>query len=139
MRARFLTKATALVVRPEELRGAGGGHRGRRGDLQRERRRGDDLREAVDLAGAGTAEQLEPAARERERGAAADGRHLEPGEAERDLQAVLDPSFGAVAHRAGAYHPEVLARGGEDRGDRSRRSEGDRLHSRGDRAVRAGP
>ena len=42
----------ALEVGAEEVLGAGGRHRGRGADLERERRRGDDLREAVDLAGA---------------------------------------------------------------------------------------
>src|SRR4029077_12491274 len=70
-------KPAALVVRAEELGRAGSGHRRRRRDLERERRRGHALREAVDLAGSGTAEQLEPAAGEGERRAAADRRDLE--------------------------------------------------------------
>ena len=71
--------------------------------------------------------------------AAADRRHLEPGEAQRDLEAALDAPSGAVAHRARADHAEVLAGGREDRGDRRGGREGDRLHPGGDRAVRPGP
>ena len=46
---------------------------------------------------------------------------------------------GAVRHRARADHAEVLPGRGEDRGDRGRRRERDRLHARRDRAVRARP
>src|SRR4029079_9367493 len=70
-------KAAALVMRAEELGRAGGVHRGRRGDLERERRRRHDLGEAVDVAGAGAAHQLEPAPRAGARWAAADGRPLQ--------------------------------------------------------------
>ncbi len=44
-----------------------------------------------------------------------------------------------VRHRARADHAEVLARAGEERGDRRGRRERDRLHPRGDGAVRPGP
>src|SRR5262249_55956068 len=53
-------KPAALVVGLEELARARGRHGRRGGDLQRERRGGDDLREPVDLAGAGAAHQREP-------------------------------------------------------------------------------
>jgi hypothetical protein len=80
-----LAKPTAFVMSPEELRRASGRHRRRRRDLQRQRRRGDDLREAVDLAGSCAAQHLEPAAGVGEGRAAADGGDLEPGEPKRDL------------------------------------------------------
>ena len=44
-----------------------------------------------------------------------------------------------MRHRARADHPEVLARGGEDRRDRRRRRERDRLHAGCDGAVRPRP
>ena len=46
-------EAAALVVRAEEVLRAGARHRGRGGDLERERGGRDDLREAVDLPRAG--------------------------------------------------------------------------------------
>src|SRR5579862_5202819 len=90
-----LPQATALEVRAEEVLGAGGRHRRRRGDLEREGRGGDDLREAVDLAGAGAVHELEPLPRRRQRRAAADRPHLEAGEADGDVQAAVDAPSGA--------------------------------------------
>src|SRR5689334_5324783 len=78
-RCAALAQAAALVMRAEEVLAAGGRHRGARRDLERERGGGDDLREAVDLAGARAADQLEPFARVRERRSAADRAELEPG------------------------------------------------------------
>ena len=61
-RCRASAQPAALEVRAEEVLGAGGRHRGGGTDLQREGGRRDDLREAVDLARPGAAQQLEPLA-----------------------------------------------------------------------------
>src|SRR2546430_1069905 len=68
----------ALVVRPEEVLTPRGRHRGAGGDLERERRRRHDLREAVHLPGPRAADRLEPGVRVRKRRAAADRSDLEP-------------------------------------------------------------
>src|ERR1043166_2925498 len=65
-------EAAALVVRAEEVLGAGARHRRRGRDLEGQRGGGGDLREAVDGPGAEAAEQREPVARGRQRRAAAD-------------------------------------------------------------------
>src|SRR3989442_448499 len=98
------SEAAALVMRAEEVLAAGGRHRRARGDLERERRGGDDLREAVDLAAAGAADRLEPVARGRERRPAADGSHLEAREPERGVQAAVHAPAGGppLAGRRGA-------------------------------------
>ena len=138
-RSSAASKAAALEVRLEEVGRAGRGHRGRRRDLQRQRRRRDDLREAVDLSGAGAIHQPQPGAGVREGRAAANRADLEAGEAQRDLEAALHSSPGSVAHRARPDHAEVLAGGGEDRRDRRRRRERDGLHPGRDGPVRARP
>src|SRR5947207_8822881 len=56
----------ALMVRAEEVLAACRGHGGAGGDLECECRGGDDLREAVDLAGARAADRLEPCVRSEE-------------------------------------------------------------------------
>ena len=48
-------------------------------------------------------------------------------------------AIGAVGHRRGAHHAEVLAGGGEDGGHGAGGREGRGLHPRGDRAVRPHP
>src|ERR687887_2135430 len=90
--SRSAPQAAALEVRAEEVLGAGARHRGRRADLERERRCGHDLGEAVHGAGPAAAHQREPFARGRETGATADGADLEAGEADRRVQAALDTS-----------------------------------------------
>ena len=114
-------------------------HRGRRADLEGERRSGDDLGEAVDLAGAGAAHEREPLVRGRQRRAAADGSDLEARETDRGVQAAIDATPRAVGHRARPDHPEVLSRRCEYGGDRRRRRERDRLHAGGDSTVRPDP
>src|SRR5213078_842905 len=91
--------AAAFEVRLEEVLRAGRGHRGRGGDLQRQRRRGHDLREAVDLARTGTVHQPEPGASVRQRRSAAHGADLEPRQPDPRVQAALDPLSGPVGHR----------------------------------------
>src|SRR5262245_50630728 len=92
-------EAAAVVVGAEEVLAAGGGHRGARRDLERARGRGDDLREAVDLAAARAVDRREPVARRREGRAAADRADLEAGEADRRVDAALDAPACAVRHR----------------------------------------
>src|SRR5207247_9591731 len=89
-------QAAALAVGAVEVPRPGRGHRGRGRELEGERRGRHDLRETVDLARAGAAEQLEPRARVRETRPAADGRHLEPRQAERDVETALDAAARPV-------------------------------------------
>src|SRR5262249_59624517 len=86
-------QAAALVVGFEELVRPRGGHRRGSRDLQCERRRGDDLSEPVDLARARAAHQREPRAGVGEGGPPADGADLEPGKANRAVEA----AFAALA------------------------------------------
>src|SRR5581483_6247411 len=132
-------QAAALVVGAEEVLAAGACHRGRRADLETERGAGDDLREAIDLAGAGAVDRREPVACGGKRRSPSDGADLETREADRRVQAPFDASRGAVGHRRGADHAEILSGRGEDGRDRRRRCEGDRLHAGGDGPVRSGP
>ena len=132
--------SAALEVRAEEVLGAGGRHCRRGADLQRERGRCDDLREAVDLAGAGAAHQLEPLARGR--AAFVPPPTVPTSSPGKRIDACRPPSTrraGAVRHRARADHAEILPGRREDRRDRRRRRERDRLHPGRDRAVRARP
>src|SRR5215211_112457 len=69
----------ALEMRLVEVLRARCRHRGRGGDLQRERGRRHDLREPVDLPGAITTHERKPRAGIGEGRTAADRRHLEPG------------------------------------------------------------
>src|SRR5213083_201541 len=108
-------EASALVVGAEEVLAAGGRHGCARGDLEGECGARDDLGEAVDLAAPGAADRLEPVARRGQGGAAADGADLESAEADRRVQPALDSTSGAVRHRRGADHAQVLTGGGEDR------------------------
>src|SRR6266516_4166276 len=127
------------MVGAEELLRARRRHRGRGRDLERKRRRGDDLREAVDLARARAAHQGEPRARVGEGRPASDRADLEPRQPDRAVQAALDPPAGAVRHRARSDHPQVLARGRKDGRNRRGRRERDGLHAGGDSTVRPGP
>src|SRR5215213_2131517 len=130
-------QAAELVVGAEEVLRPGGRHRGRGGDLERQRRGGHDLSEAVDLPGARAAHQLEPRACVGKRRPTADRRDLQAREADRDVEAALDAAADAVRHRAGADHPDVLTGRGEDGGDRGRGRERHRLHAGRYGAVRA--
>ncbi len=76
-RRRRLSQTASLVVGLEEVLRAGGRHRRRGRDLQRERRGRHDLGEAVHLARAGAVHQAEPGAGVGERRPAADGADLE--------------------------------------------------------------
>src|SRR3989442_5931339 len=90
------SEAAALVMRAEEVLAAGGPHRRARGDLERERRGGDDLREAGDLAAARATDRLEPVAPGPERRPAADRSHPQAGEPDRSVQAAVHPPDAAV-------------------------------------------
>src|SRR5262249_60589252 len=96
----------------EDVAAAGRRVRGGGAALEAERRRRDDLGKAVDLARPRAADRSEPVAGRRQRGAAADGADLEPGEPNRGMEAPADAARGAVRHRRGPDHPEVLAGGG---------------------------
>src|SRR5581483_8400526 len=85
-----LPHSAALEMGAEEVLATGGRHRGGGTDLERERRRSDQLREPIDLAGPGAAHQLEPALRVGKRRPAADRPDLDPGEADRDVEAAVD-------------------------------------------------
>src|SRR6185437_9210744 len=83
--------AAELVVRAEEVLGAGGRHRRARRDLEGERGSGHDLREAIDLPSPRAAHQLEPGARVRKDRAPADRADLEPRQPDCAIDAVVDP------------------------------------------------
>jgi len=81
-------------------------------------------------------QQVEPGVGGGEGRAAADGRHLEAREPDRRVEAAVHLVRRPVRHRARPDHADVLASRDEERRDRGRRRERDRLHPRRDGAVR---
>ena len=129
------------MVGSEEVLRAGRGHRRRGGDLERQRGGGDDLREAVDLPGPGAADRARASVR-------ADGRVVpppmvptsSPGNRIEHVESAFD---APVPCRAPSSCVPTMPRScpvaREDRRDRGRRRESDRLHPGRDGAVRADP
>src|SRR6266508_6565389 len=96
-------------MRAEEVLRTGARHRGRGGNLERERRGGDDLGEAVHLPWTAAVQEREPVARRRQRRSAADRPDLEPGKADRAVEPALDAAAGSVRHRDRPDYADILA------------------------------